>query len=230
MVEAIGSRQGLAANSAKASHERAAQLKARIILAVVAVALVALAAWQWEWDTSGLESWIGQHAVLGAGIYVVLVAASVVLLPFSSLPLRPLAARSYGVVLTALLSAAGWWTGCLIAFRIARLGRRYLERITSMEAVDRLEEKVPDDVGFGGIVVLRMILPVDVVSFALGLLKRLRFRTYAVASLVGILPFAFVWSYAGGQLGTGRFLSFALVVAGMAAVVLVVRRQWRAYR
>ncbi len=179
---------------------------------------------------SWVESWIGQHSVLGAGIYVALLAASVVLLPFSSLPLLPLATRSYGVVLTALLSAAGWWAGSLIAFQIARLGRRYLERSTSMEAVDSLEEKVPDDVGFGGIVVLRIILPVDVVSFALGLLKRLRFRTYAVASLVGILPFAFVWSYAGGQLGAGRYLSFALVVVGMAAVVLVARRLWKAHR
>lgn len=191
------------------------------------VALIALSVWQLEWDISWLETWFGQHPVLGAAIYVVLVVASVVLLPFSSLPLLPLATRSYGVVLTALLSTAGWWAGCLIAFQIARLGRRHLERITSMEAIDRLEENVPEDVGFGGIVVLRMILPVDVVSFALGLLKRLRFRTYAVASFVGILPFAFVWSYAGGQLGAGRVLSFALVVVGMFAVVLVVRRFWR---
>lgn len=191
------------------------------------VALIALSVWQLEWDISWLETWFGQHPVLGAAIYVVLVVASVVLLPFSSLPLLPLATRSYGVVLTALLSTAGWWAGCLIAFQIARLGRRHLERITSMEAIDRLEENVPEDVGFGGIVVLRMILPVDVVSFALGLLKRLRFRTYAVASFVGILPFAFVWSYAGGQLGAGRVLSFALVVVGMFAVVLMVRRFWR---
>ncbi|MEO7402544.1 MAG: VTT domain-containing protein, partial [Burkholderiales bacterium] len=132
--------------------------------------------------------------------------------------------------MTALLSAAGWWAGCLIAFQIARLGRPYLERYTSMKAVDRLEARVPDDVGFGGIVVLRIILPVDVVSFALGLLKRLRFSTYAAASLVGILPFAFVWSYAGGQLGAGRFLSFAAIVAAMTAVVLVVRRLWKTHR
>ena len=203
---------------------------AKIIFVVAAVALVALGVWQWEWDMSWLETWIGQHPVLGAGIYVVLVAASVVLLPFSSLPQLPLATQSYGVVTTALLSAAGWWTGCLIAFQIARLGRRYLERITSMGAIDRIEDKVPDDIGFGGIVVLRMILPVDVVSFALGLLKRLRFRTYAVASLVGILPFAFVISYAGGQLGAGRFLSFALVVLGMAALVLVIRHLWNVRR
>ena len=107
-------------------------MKAKIAIAVVTVAFVALGIWQWEWDASGLESWIVEHPVLGAGIYVVL-------LPFSSMPLLPLATRCFGVGLTALLSAAGWWAGCLIAFQIARLGRRYLERFTSLEAVDRLE-------------------------------------------------------------------------------------------
>ncbi|NMM38049.1 MAG: TVP38/TMEM64 family protein [Glaciimonas sp.] len=205
-------------------------MKTKIILGVIALALVALGVWQLEWDMSWFKSWIGLHPVLGAGIYFVLVVASVVLLPLSSLPLLPFATKMFGVVLTALLSAAGWWIGCLIAFQIARFGRQYLERITSMEALDRIEDKIPDDVGFGGIVVLRMILPVDVVSFALGLLKRLRFRTYAVASLIGILPFAFVISYAGGQLGAGKFLSFGLAVAGMIAAVLIIRRLWKAHR
>jgi uncharacterized membrane protein YdjX (TVP38/TMEM64 family) len=208
----------------------AAALKSKVIIAVAAAALIAMGVWQWEWDASRLEAWTARHTLLGAAIYVLVVAASVVLLPFSSLPLLPLATRSYGVVLTALLSAAGWWTGCLMAFQLARRGRRYLERMASMEAIDRLEEKVPEDIGFFGIVVLRMILPVDIVSFALGLLKRLSFRTYAVASLVGILPFAFVWSYAGGQLGAGRFLSFAAIVIGIAAVVLIGRRLWNSRR
>lgn len=205
-------------------------MNVRTILVVTAVALFAFGVWQWEWDLSGLERWIGHHALLGAVIYVVLVMASVVLLPFSSLPLLPFAVHNFGVVLTALLSTAGWWVGCLIAFQIARLGRRYLERITSLAAIDRLEDRVPADVGFGGIVVLRMILPVDVVSFALGLLKHLRFRTYAVASLLGILPFAFVWSYAGGQLAAGQFLYSALIVVIVTAVVLAIRRLWLAHR
>lgn len=205
-------------------------MKAKIIIALAMLALAAVGLWELEWDISGLERWIMLHPGLGAAIYVLALVASVVLLPLSSLPLLPLATRCFGVPLTALLSATGWWIGCLIAFQIARLGRGYLERVTSMAAVDRIEEKIPNDVGFGGIVVLRMILPVDVVSFALGLLKHLRFRTYATASLLGILPFSLVWSYAGGQLGTGQFLSFALVVLGMAVIVLLVRRLWQAHR
>ena len=115
----------------------------------------------------------------GALAYVALFAASVVVMPFSSLPLLPLAARSFGVLPTALLSTAGWWRGCLVAFQVARLGRRYLERITS---------------------------------------------------LLGILPFSFVWSYAGGQFGAGRYAAFVAVVVAMAALALVLRRVWEKRR
>lgn len=205
-------------------------MKSNIITVAILLVLAGLGLWQAEFDVSWIEYWIQQHPVLGAAIYVALVVTSVVLLPLSSMPLLPIAARNFGVLLTAGLSAIGWWVGCLIAFQIARSGRRYLERFTSLEAIDKLEAKIPADVGFGGIVVLRMILPVDVVSFALGLLKRLRFQTYAVASLVGILPFSIVWSYAGGELGEGRFLSFALVVIALTAAVLLVRYLWKKNR
>lgn len=194
---------------------------------VIVLILVVVGVWQWDWDTSSLEVWIERNPVLGAGVYVVLLAAPGVVLPFSSLPLLPLATRSFGVVPTAVLSSVGWWGGCLIAFQIARAGRRFLERVTSLDAVDRVAKKVPQDVGFGGIVVLRVTLPTDVVSFALGLLKGLDFRTYAVASLVGILPFSFLWCYAGGELGASRLWSFALVIAVMTVVIVVIRRWWQ---
>lgn len=201
-------------------------MKTAVAAALLLAAIVVLGYWEWSWDSSLVGRWIDRHPLLGAGAYFLLVAGSVVLLPFSSLPLLPLATQSYGVWTTALLSAAGWWAGCLAAFQIARFGRRYLERVASLEAVDRMEERIPADIGFGGIVVLRLILPVDIMSFALGLLRRLRFRTYALASLVGIVPFSFVWSFAGGELGAGRFLSFALVVLAIAGALLLGRWWW----
>lgn len=178
-------------------------------------------------DISSLETFVHSSPVLGGLLYIFLLMASVVLLPFSSLPLLPLAAAVFGVWMAALLNIIGWWLGCLIAFGVARLGRTYLEKITSLVAIDRLEKKIPSDISFVGIIVLRMILPVDITSFALGLLKDLSFRMYAVASLLGIIPFAFIWSYAGGELSRGQFVSSGLIVASMAVVILVLRRVWR---
>jgi copper chaperone CopZ len=108
----------------------------------------------------------------------------------------------------------------------AALGRLPgVEDVQASAARDGRTARAPDpgDIGFGGIVVLRMIFPVDIVSFALGLLKELRFSSYAIASLIGILPFAFAWSYAGGELGAGRFLTFAGTAVGMTVAALVLR-------
>lgn len=208
----------------------AAKVRTVLIAVLAFAAVVGLGLWEWRWDVAPLKAWGGEHPVLGAAAYVGALAASVVLLPLSSLPLLPFAANMYGVWLTAALSSAGWWLGALAAFAIARFGRRYLERVASLEAIDRLEAKIPQDVGFFGIVILRMVFPVDLVSFALGLLKELRFLPYAVASLIGIIPFAVVWSYAGGALGGGRYLVFAAVAAGMVVAVLLLRRLWRGRR
>ena len=63
----------------------------RVLAVGVAVAMLALGAWQVGWDASALQAWIERNPVLGASLYVMLVAGSVVLLPFSSLPLLPIA-------------------------------------------------------------------------------------------------------------------------------------------
>lgn len=199
----------------------------KIALGVLVLAIVGLGVWEYQWDFTMIEQTLRSHPLVGAAIYIALLATSVVFLPFSSLPLLPLAARIFGVWLTAALSIIGWWIGCLIAFQIARLGRKYLEKVTSLEAVDRLERKIPPDISFAGIIILRMILPVDVTSFALGLLKNLSFSMYAIASLIGITPFAFVWSYAGGELGRGEFISSAAIFITMTVAVLMIRRLWQ---
>jgi uncharacterized membrane protein YdjX (TVP38/TMEM64 family) len=193
------------------------------VLALLTVA--AIVAWHGGWDVAQLQTYIEEHAVAGAVACVGVFVVSTVL-PISALPLLPLAARVYGVWTTVLLSASGWWIGCLAAFLIARWARGYIQRFTSLDAVQRLEAKLPADVGFGGIVVLRIIFPGDIVGFALGLLKHVRFSTYAGASLVGTLPGAILFSYAGGELGNGHFLSCALLVVAMVLTSILLKRLW----
>lgn len=203
---------------------------ANFLVGLLLLVIVLIGLWEYQWDLTMLEQSIRAHPFLGMALYVVLVLTSIVVLPFSSLPLLPVAARVFGIWITAILSIIGWWIGCLIAFQIARFGRKYLEKVTSLEAVDKMEQKIPKDISFAGIVILRMVFPVDVTSFALGLLKHLSFSTYAIASLIGIIPFAFVWSYAGGELGRGQFLTSTFILIGMIFVVLLIRRAWRKHR
>lgn len=202
--------------------QRIATLSALALLTIAAIAV-----WHGGWDIAQLETYIEEHAIAGAIVCVGVFVVSTVL-PISALPLLPLAARVYGVWTTVLLSASGWWIGCLAAFLIARWARVYLQRVTSLEAVQRLESKLPADVGFGGIVMLRIVFPGDIVGFALGLLKNVRFSTYAAASLIGTIPGAILFSYAGGELGNGHFLSSALLLAAMMLTSIFLKRLWPA--
>lgn len=197
-----------------------------IVLAILA-SILALGLLEYRLDFSSMEAVARAHPIIGMVLYIGFLIISIVALPLTSLPLLPIAARLWGVWITATLSILGWWIGCLIAFQIARAGRRVLEYFTSLEAVDRLEARIPRDIGFVGIVILRMILPVDITSFTLGLLKHLTFKTYAIASLLGIIPFAFVWSAAGGQLAQGKFLITALLLSLMLIGVMLIRRAWQ---
>ena len=187
--------------------------------------LVGIGAWHAGWDFAQLEIYMRDQGFAGAIACAVAFAISTVL-PISALPLLPLAARIYGVWWTVLLASAGWWIGCLAAFVIARWARALLERVTSQEAIRRLEAKLPANVGFTQMITLRIVFPGDLVGFALGLLRHVRFPAYAVASLIGTIPSAVVFSYAGGELGKGRFVSCALLLAAMLLASILLQRLW----
>ncbi len=206
------------------------RLKHSLALGILLIALIALGFWQQQWDLTAIEQAIERHSILGPALYVAFLAICVVLLPLSSLPLLPIATRLWGVPATAALSILGWWIGCLIAFQVARYGRHWLEKITSLSAIDRIEKQIPADIGFFGIIIIRMILPVDITSYALGLFKHLKFSTYALASLIGIIPFAFVWSYAGGEIGKGEIVTGLYVLIGMLAVAFFIKMVWEQHR
>ena len=190
---------------------------------LVLVALAALGAWHGAWDIAQLESYVEQYPIAGAFACVGAFIVSTVL-PISALPLLPLAARVYGVGTTIVLSAAGWWIGCMAAFVIARWARGLLERMNSLDATRRFERKLPNDIRFGGIVILRVIFPGDIVGFALGLLRQVPLMTYALASLLGTIPGAIVFSLAGGELGKGNIVSCALLVSAMVLATLLLKR------
>ena len=128
------------------------------------------------------------------------------------------------------LSALGWWIGSLLAFLLVRhVGRPVLQWFVSLEKLDALEKRIPRDVTFLGIVFIRMIFPVDVPSFALGLLKNLSFKSYAIASLIGIVPFAYFMVAMGGAVATGQWLQFLLLLVFVSMSIFFLQRMWRSH-
>lgn len=144
-----------------------------------------------------LASLIG-HGPEGLFLYALLAMVTTVVAPLTSIPLIPLAASVWGPFMTAVASILGWLGGALVAFFLSRrYGRPLVEKFIAPEQLIALERRVPRENLFWSIVLLRMTVPVDVLSYALGLFTSVPWRTYFFATLIGIIPFAFILAYAG---------------------------------
>lgn len=129
-------------------------------------------------------------------IYVSGATLATVIAPLSFLPVLPVAVGIWGSFVAALLSILGWWLGAAIAFLLARwFGAPFAKHFLGTERMNRIARFFPSTHLFIAVVLLRMAFPVDLLSYALGLFNVMRLGPYLVATLIGITPFAFVFSY-----------------------------------
>jgi len=130
-------------------------------------------------------------------IYFFMTTLAVVVAPISTMPLLPIAATAWGPFLTAIISIFAWFSGSIIAFLLARhIGHPILQKFVDMSRIESIVNKISKKHIFWNITLLRMIIPVDILSYAIGLATKIPFTTYAIASFIGILPMAFLLSYA----------------------------------
>ncbi|MAH31560.1 MAG: hypothetical protein CMG78_05815 [Marinobacter sp.] len=152
---------------------------------------------------------------IGMLIYVLVSVASIVVAPVSVMPLMPLASTLWGWQVAGVLSIIGWVIGAVIAFVLARrYGVPLVSKLLPMKAIYKFEKKIPDENLFWTVVFFRMVIPVDGLSYFLGLFSKMTLRSYTLATLIGITPFAFVFAYVGTidfyfQM---LFMSLALIV------------------
>ncbi len=142
-------------------------------------------------------------------VYVLLLVGAVVLMPLTVMPLIPIATAMFGPLMTGFLSIAGWTLGGMIAFLISRyLGRPVVKYFVSLDTLDQALMKIPSDSKFFMIVLLRLTLPVDIISYVLGLSKGIKFWEYTGATLIGVSWFSFAFAYLGEALYEGNLLLF----------------------
>lgn len=191
----------------------------RTIFVVLAVALLfILSAYGATTYREEVVALMGENMATGIAIYIAITALSTIVAPLSSIPLIAVASILWGVVVAATASIIGWMLGALGAFYISRrYGRPLIERIISKEKLEGIEAKIETKNFFWSIVLLRMVVPVDVLSYVLGVFRALSWKTYTTATFIGIVPFAFIFAYFGtlsivhqllGLLGVGIVLFF----------------------
>ena len=192
-------------------------------LAVVAAVLVA-AVWLARSHAESLKEFIDHHAIQGVAVYIVLNVLDAVIAPGATLPLIPIAARAWGRVPAALVTTVGWTAGSLVAFYIARRwGSPIVKKLTSMERVKRLRPYVPEH-PFWSVVLLRLVVPMDVISYVLGLFTEMTWPSYGLATALGLTPSAFILTYIGKTPRAYDIIMFGIGGAVLGWIVYSTRR------
>lgn len=199
----------------------------KILLAIVVVAIIL--GFSFLGFVPGIsetiQTKIGVYPFLGPFIYMGVVMISIVIMPINTMPLVPFATKLWGPIPAALYAIIGWTIGAVIAFFIARyLGRPVLQRFVSLEKLERWEKQIPQNIEFIAVVLLRMAIPVDILSYALGVFTKISIHKYMLATLIGVAPFSFIWAYAGNALILGNYLAGAGLLLFIAIALLILRR------
>lgn len=136
--------------------------------------------------------------IYGMLLYISIGIFATVVAPVSSLPILPLAVVFWGWKFAGILTLISWTIGSLIAFYLARrFGRKLVLKIVNEKSLKKYENMVPEKNLFLTIVFLRIILPADLISYVLGLLSRISYKLYVSATIIGLAPFIFIFSYMG---------------------------------
>jgi len=161
----------------------------------------------------------GNNLFVGMIIFFILTVIATVFAPASTLPLIPVASVLWGPFATGLLAIVSWTTGSMIAFGIAKkYGRPLVGRFVNTEKIDAMQHRLSDKNIFFTVLFLRLSVPVDILSYALGLFAKINWKTHASATFIGVAPFAFVFSYSGAlpiqyQVGALLLAGFVMLVA-----------------
>lgn len=150
--------------------------------------------------------------VVGMAVYVFAGIVATVIAPISTVSLISVAVVLWGPFTVAVLSITAWTIGAVIAFGIARrFGKPLVARFMDLRNIERYERALGGTYVFWDIVFLRMAVPVDVLSYAIGLFTSVKMSTYLAATVIGIMPFAFILSFAA-QASLGFQIGVAFLV------------------
>lgn len=153
-----------------------------------------------------LQRYVETGNWVGHVIYIVLLVVSVVAAPFT-MPLFLVSGGILGPQIAAVYNIIGWSIGAVIAFLIARyFNKNILSNFVLLEKIKKYEQKISPDSEFLSLVLLRMILPVDILSYMLGFFSNISFIRYVLSTIIGITPFAVIFAYGGDALFSGKYI------------------------
>ncbi len=206
------------------------------IAGVIAIVVAIVLSPARHWVTTFVD-WVHDHGPSAAVLYVVVyVVAAMLMVPGSGLTVG--AGFVYGVLWGTLLVIPASIAAALLSFAIARrFGREWIARRTrgnrKFEALDRAIGRT----GFKITLLARLspIFPYGLLNYALGITD-VKFRDYALATAIGMLPGTILYVYLGSLVTTASDVGrrpaegWLYWTGGAIAVVVAVAVTWIARR
>lgn len=194
------------------------ELVGTVIMVVVFVASAILS----QTFDENLRGFMEGYNLYGQLFYFFITVLATVLAPLNALFLLPVAVNLWGAPLAAIISLSGWTLGAVIAFLIAKkFMHPLLVHVPSIRKFERIAEKVPEQRMFWWMVFARMTVPVDILSYAIGLFLPVRLMPYTLATIVGGAPFALIFSYA-----SDASLAIMIAAGGLALLAVTIGTYW----
>jgi uncharacterized membrane protein YdjX (TVP38/TMEM64 family) len=148
-------------------------------------------------NSTAILAFINQSYFMGALGFLILMIIDVVFLPIA-IPFIPASLNIYGIVPTILITTLGWTFGAVIAFFIARrYGMNVVRRFISQQGIEEIQDLMPSKNLFWTIIAFRILLPMDLGSYALGIFTRVKTKEYTLATLLGVIPSSIYLSFIG---------------------------------
>jgi uncharacterized membrane protein YdjX (TVP38/TMEM64 family) len=176
----------------------------------------------------GIRAWLDELGAWAPVVFVLLLAAAVVVTPIPSVPLDVAAGLTFGLLWGTIYTVVGAELGAIIAFTIARrLGRPWLaQRLPAavMMQIDGLAARR----GTRALLAMR-VLPVfnfDWVSYAAGLTV-ISLPVFAIITFVGMIPPVIAIVAVGAVLPGNPALAALIFGALVLAVVVPLAATWR---
>ena len=169
-----------------------------------------------------MEQYVVSVGSLGPVVYMLMMIIAIVFAPIPSSPLAIFAGTVFGLWWGTLWTILGASAGALIAFFIARkFGRPFVVKILSEKKLSDIEARFSERNLVLTVFLLRLLpLPLfDAVSYAAGL-TRISVRGFTFATITGLLPLSFLFSYAG-ELLANRIVVFSIAVIVLSLFILI---------
>ena len=164
---------------------------------------------------AGLNAFVAAHSILAGGLFVLVYAAATATSIPGALLLTITGGLLFGTALGTALAVLGATTGATILFIVARSAFGDVLRSRAGTWVERMAEGFRHN-AFSYLLVLRLLplVPFFVVNLVPAFLG-VRLRTYILATLLGIIPGAFVYASVGVGLGDVLGMGGSFSLAGI---------------